>query len=106
RHEPAFSKRQKKASRQSQVCVYCWRSRFLSWSSYTNSKDFDQHCGEPRFSSYGDQEVADQAVVCFRGVHWRAYCFLKRALMPKIEVDEKALAHLSRGLYRSPASAL
>ena len=26
--------------------------------------------------------------------------------MPKIKVHEKALAHLSRGLYRSPASAL
>jgi hypothetical protein len=26
--------------------------------------------------------------------------------MPKIIVHEKALAHLSRGLYRSPASAL
>src|SRR5260370_388886 len=26
--------------------------------------------------------------------------------MPKIRVHEKALAHLSRGLYRSPASAL
>src|SRR5436190_1356160 len=26
--------------------------------------------------------------------------------MPKIEVHEKALAHLSRGLYRSPASAI
>src|SRR5436305_9230350 len=26
--------------------------------------------------------------------------------MPKITVHEKALAHLSRGLYRSPASAL
>jgi len=26
--------------------------------------------------------------------------------MPKIKVNEKALAHLSRGLYRSPASAL
>src|ERR1700733_9721975 len=26
--------------------------------------------------------------------------------MPKIQVHEKALAHLSRGLYRSPASAL
>src|ERR1700743_1896683 len=26
--------------------------------------------------------------------------------MPKIRVHEKALAHLTRGLYRSPASAL
>jgi len=26
--------------------------------------------------------------------------------MPQIKVHEKALAHLSRGLYRSPASAL
>src|ERR1700685_2974721 len=26
--------------------------------------------------------------------------------MPKIRVHERALAHLSRGLYRSPASAL
>src|SRR5438552_1617290 len=26
--------------------------------------------------------------------------------MPKIQVHEKALAHLSRGLYRSPASAI
>src|SRR5258708_29495273 len=26
--------------------------------------------------------------------------------MPQIHVNEKALAHLSRGLYRSPASAL
>src|ERR1700730_2408810 len=26
--------------------------------------------------------------------------------MPQIRVHEKALAHLSRGLYRSPASAL
>src|SRR4249920_953376 len=28
------------------------------------------------------------------------------APMPKIKVHERALAHLSRGLYRSPASAL
>jgi HSP90 family molecular chaperone len=26
--------------------------------------------------------------------------------MPQIRVHERALAHLSRGLYRSPASAL
>ena len=30
----------------------------------------------------------------------------RKTTMPKIRVHEKALAHLSRGLYRSPASAL
>ena|ERR1035437_2229971 len=34
------------------------------------------------------------------GAQWIAY------EMPKIKVHERALAHLSRGLYRSPASAL